>query len=221
MFFRTLLAALALAAPALAQPVAVPDCTVDVTVARDLKLDVVYRCRSAASLTFAPDDQEVAAEVSGYRFAKLEPVNGIVEARYRFDLANYARTANSTRTGIKRGDAVLAPIPGWLLEPRGFERLPVIDIRAQLPGDFGFVTGLPKVGDAWRLSGTRVGFAGYSAIGKFTLEEIAVPAPGSLRPGAPKQDGVLRLAMLDGFNGGTADLVDWVRRTAQAESNYW
>jgi hypothetical protein len=222
MFFRTLLATLVLAVPALAQPAAAPDCTVDVAVARDLKLDVVYRCRSAAALTFSPDDQEVAAEVSGYRFAKLEPVNGIVEARYRFDLANYARTANSTRAGIKRGDAVLAPIPGWLLEPRGFDHLPVIDIRPQMPEGFAFTSGLPKAGDAWRLSGTRVGFAGYSAIGKFTLEEIAVPAPGSLRPGAPKENGVLRLAMLDGFaKGGTADLVDWVRRTAQAEANYW
>jgi len=222
MFFRTLLAALALAAPASAQPVSVPDCTVDVAVAKDLKLDVVYRCRSATALTFEPDDQQIAAQVSGYRSTKVEPVSGIVEMRYRYDLAEYARTVNSPSAGIKCGDAVLSPIPGWLLEPRGFDRLPVIDIRAQLPDGFSFATGLPKVGDAWRLAGTRVGFAGYGAIGRFTLEEIAVPAPGSLRPGAPKQDGVLRLAMLDGFaKGGTADLVDWVRRTAQAESNYW
>jgi hypothetical protein len=222
MFFRTLLAALALAVPAWAQPIAVPDCTVDVTVGKDLKLDVVYRCRSTTALSFAPDDQEVAAHVSGSGGGKVEPVNGIVEARYRYDLADYARAVNSTREGIKHGDAVLAPIPGWLLEPRGFEHLPVIDIRAQLPEGFAFATGLPKVGDAWRLAGTRVGFAGYSAIGKFTLEEIAVPAPGSLRPGAPKEDGVLRLAILDGFaKGSTPDLVDWVRRTAQAESNYW
>jgi hypothetical protein len=222
MFLRTLLAATVLAVPAWAQPVAVPDCTVDVAVATTLKLDVVYRCRSTAALSFAPDDQEVAAHVSGYRFARVEPVNGLVEARYRYDLGEYARTVNSTREGIKRGDAVLAPIPGWLLEPRGFERLPVVDIRAQLPEGFAFATGLPKVGDAWRLAGTRVGFAGYSAIGKFALEEIAVPAPGSLRAGAPKQDGVLRLAVLDGFvKGSTPDLVDWVRRTAQAEANYW
>ena len=222
MFLRTLLAAMVLAVPALAQPVAVPDCTVDVSVASTLKLEVVYRCRSTTALSFAPDDQEVASHVSGYRFARVEPVNGLVEARYRYDLADYARTVNSTREGIKRGDAVLAPIPGWLLEPRGFERLPLIDIRVQLPEGFAFATGLPKVGDAWRLAGTRVGFAGYSAIGKFALEEIAVPAPGSLRPGAPRQDGVLRLAVLDGFaKGSTPDLVDWVRRTAQAAANYW
>ena len=104
---------------------------------------------------------------------------------------------------MKRGEAVLAPIPAWLLEPRGFERLPVIDIRAQLPEGFSFATGLPKVGDAWRLAGTRVGFAGYSAIGRFTLEEIAVPAPGALRAGATREDGVLRLAVLDGFATGT------------------
>ncbi len=38
----------------------------------------------------------------------------------------------------------------------------------------------------------------------------------------PKQDGVLRLAILDGFSKGSIpDLVDWARRTAQAEANYW
>ncbi len=222
MFLRAFLATVVLVLPAWAQPIAVPDCTVDVTVGKDLKLDIVYRCRSTTALTFAPDDQEVAAHVSGNGGGKVEPVNGIVEARYRSDLADYARAVNSPAAGVKRGEAVLAPIPGWLLEPRGFERLPVIDIRAQLPEGFSFATGLPKVGDAWRLAGTRVGFAGYSAIGRFALEEIAVPAPGSLRPGATKEDGVLRLAILDGFaQGSTPDLVDWVRRTAQAESNYW
>jgi hypothetical protein len=222
MFLRTLLAAMVLAVPAAAQPVAVPDCTVDVSVAATLKLEVVYRCRSTTALSFAPDDKEVAEHVSGYRFARVEPVNDLVEARYRYDLADYARSVNSTREGIKRGDAVLAPISGWLLEPRGFEHLPLIDIRVQLPEGLVFAAGLPKVGDAWRLAGTRVGFAGYSAIGKFTLEEIAVPAPGSLRPGAPRRDGALRLAILDGFaKGSTPDLVDWVRRTAQAEANYW
>ena len=70
MFLRTLLATMVLALPAWAQAVAVPDCTVDVTVAKDLKLDVVYRCRSTTALTFAPDDQEVAAHVSGNRGAR-------------------------------------------------------------------------------------------------------------------------------------------------------
>jgi hypothetical protein len=222
MFFRTLFATVMLAMPAWAQPVAAPDCTVDVTVGQNLKLEVVYRCRSATALTFEPDDQQVAAQVSGFAGGKVEPVSGLVEARYRYDLGAYASAVNSPAAGLQRGNAVLTPIPGWLLEPRGFERPPVIDIRAHLPEGFGFAAGLPKVGDAWRLAGTRVGFAGYSALGKFTLEEIAVPAPGSLRPGVPKQDGVLRLAILDGFSKGSiADLVDWVRRTAQAEANYW
>jgi hypothetical protein len=79
MFLRTFLATMALALPAWAEAVAVPDCTVDATVAKDLKLDVVYRCRSTVALTFAPDDQEVAAHVSGNR-GKVEPVNGIVQA---------------------------------------------------------------------------------------------------------------------------------------------
>ena len=79
MFLRTLLATMALALPAWAQAIAVPDCTVDLTVAKDLKLDVVYRCRAATALTFEPDDQQIAAQVSGYRNTKVEPVNGIVK----------------------------------------------------------------------------------------------------------------------------------------------
>ena len=109
MFLRAFLVTMVLALPAWAQVVVVPDCTVDVTVAKNLKLDVVYRCRSTTALTFAPDDQEVAAHVSGNR-GKIEPVNGIVEARYRFDLADYARAVNSPAAGVKRGEAVLAPI---------------------------------------------------------------------------------------------------------------
>jgi hypothetical protein len=78
------------------------------------------------------------------------------------------------------------------------------------------------VGDAWRLGDTWMRFAGYSALGRFTLSELAVPAPGSLRPGQAKLDGVLRVALLDGVPPeGRADLLDWVRLTAQAESNYW
>jgi hypothetical protein len=72
------------------------------------------------------------------------------------------------------------------------------------------------------LSGTVVRFAGYSALGKFTLQEFAVPMPGSLRPGQAKQDGILRVAILDGVPAeGRADLLEWVKRTAEAESNYW
>ena len=85
-----------------------------------------------------------------------------------------------------------------------------------------FAAGLPKVGDAWRLSGTAVRFAGYTALGRLAYREFAVPAPGSLRPGQPKADAVLRVAILDGVNdAGRADLFDWAERTAEAEANYW
>ena len=84
---------------------------------------------------------------------------------------------------IARGGGVYTLLEGWLLEPRGYKGAPVIDIRVKAADGLSFATGLPKVGDAWRLSGTVVRFAGYSALGKFTLENIAVPMPGSLRPG--------------------------------------
>jgi hypothetical protein len=49
-----------------------------------------------------------------------------------------------------------------------------------------------------------------------------VPAPGALRAGAARDEGVLRIAVLDGVSdGGRADLVDWVKRTVEAQSNYW
>ena len=88
-----------------------------------------------------------------------------------------------------------------------------------------FATGLPKVGDAWRLSGAPVLTAGYTALGRLAYRDLAVPAPGSLRPGqTPNQsraDAMLRVAILDGVSeSARADLFDWVERTAQAQSNY-
>src|ERR1700675_4942467 len=67
MVHRLFVAALAVAVgcgTALAQPVAAPDCTVEVEVsATGLQLDVLYRCRSATALTFRPDGERVAAKV--------------------------------------------------------------------------------------------------------------------------------------------------------------
>ena len=48
-------------APAFAQPVPVPDCTVDVTVHEQLTLDVVYRCRSSAAAHLRADGRADAA----------------------------------------------------------------------------------------------------------------------------------------------------------------
>lgn len=236
MLHRTLLALLMLSLPAWAQPVAVPECTVDGALsARDgLKLDLTYRCRASTPLVFQADGEKMAAKVVDFRDGagkrptpssngwRVEPVNGLVEAHYGFDLTGYARAVDSTSQAVQRGESVLSVLSGWLLEPRGFERTPTVDIRVVPAPGLSFAMGLPKVGDAWRLSGTRVSFAGYSALGRFDLREIAVPAPGSLRPGAARQEGVLRLATLDGFTeAGRADLVDWVTRTAEAEANYW
>ena len=198
-----------------------PDCTVDVTVAEALKLDVVYRCRSTQALTFEPDDQELprtSRAIAAPGRAGQRHGRGALPLRPRRLCARRQLAAE----GIQRGEAVLAPIPGLAARAA---RLPApADDRhpRSTPDGFVFATGLPKVGDAWRLAGTRVRFAGYTAIGRFKLHELAVPAPGSLRAGAAKEDGVLRLAMLDGFaEASTPDLVDWVQRTAQAEANYW
>jgi hypothetical protein len=198
-----------LALPAWAQSVAAPDCTADVEVARDLKLDIHYRCRSAAAITFT-------------HAGRVEPANGLVEAYYRFDLATHARSVDSTREIVMRGEGVLAVLSSWLDEPQGYQRAPIIDIRVRTAPGHTFASGLPRVGDAWRLAGIGVRFAGYTVFGHVSLTEVAVPAPGSLRAGAAKQDGVLHLAILDGASDtARADLVDWVRRTAEAESNYW
>jgi hypothetical protein len=234
MFIRSFLVVMAVSLPALAQPAVAPDCTVDVDVAAGPKLDVTYRCRSTGPVTFTADDETVAAHVQDVRDSAgskvnvsgdgwvVRPVNGLAEVRYRYDLAAYARAVNSTSSAVLRGGSVLSGLSGWLLETQGLGNTPIIDIRAQTAEGLSFATGMPKVGDAWRLANTTVSYAGYTAIGKISLQEIAVPAPGSLRPGQPKKDGVLRLAILDGISeGGRADLTDWVRRTVEAESNYW
>ena len=221
MFRRTIIAALLAASPALAQPVAVPDCTVDGVLADGdgLKLDVTYRCRASVPLSFQPTEDRAAQYVSDL---KVEQRDGVAEAHYRFDLSGFARAVDSTSVAVLRGNGVLATLGGWLLEPRGYDRVPIIDIRMTTGPGLVFAAGLPKVGDAWRLSGTAVRFAGYTALGRLAYREFAVPAPGSLRPGQPKADAVLRVAILDGVNdAGRADLFDWAERTAEAEANYW
>lgn len=215
MNLRLFLLLAVLALPAAAQPIAAPDCTVDADLAGDLKLQVRFHCRSTGPISFVPESERMSAHVSG-----LTVANG--EARYQFDLRAYARAVDSPTAAVLRGEGVLATLSSWLLQPRGYDRTPVIDIRVRTADGLGFAAGLPKAGDAWRLAGTSVGFAGYNALGRLSFTDIVVPAPGSLRAGVARQDGVLRLAILDGITGVSHDdLVDWVRRTAEAESNYW
>ena len=203
----------------MAQPVAVPDCTVEATLASTLEADIAYRCRSAATLALHPADERARPFVSGL---KVDAANGLTEAHYQFDIAGYARAVDSTSVAVLRGRSALLSLGGWLLEPRGYDRVPVIDIRVATRPGMLFATGLPRIGDAFRLAGTPLRFAGYSAIGDFSYRELAVPAPGSLRDGHQPQRGVLRVAILEGINeSGVADLGDWIARTAEAEANYW
>ena len=225
MFRRAFIAALLAATPSLAQPlaqpVAVPDCTVDGRLADSggLKLDITYRCRATQPLSFRSVEDRASSYVQDL---KLEQRDGVAEARYRFDLSGFARAVDSTSLAVQRGNGVLAILGSWLLEPQGYDRVPTIDIRMTTSPGLVFAAGLPKVGDAWRLSGAPVVAAGYTALGRLTYRELAVPAPGSLRPGEPKADAMLRVAILDGVSeSARADLFDWVERTAQAQSNYW
>ncbi len=221
MFRRTLMAALLATAPAFAQPIAVPDCTVDGALSDSggLKLDITYRCRASGPIAFEPTEDRAAQYVSDL---KVNQANGVAEAHYRFDLSAFAGAVDSTSVAVMRGNGALSVLGGWLLEPRGYDRVPIIDIRMATGPGLVFAAGLPKVGDAWRLAGTSVRFAGYTALGHLTYRELAVPLPGSLRPGQPRANGVLRVALLDGISeAGRAELFDWVERTAEAESNYW
>jgi len=225
MFRRAFIAALLAATPSLAQPlaqpVAVPDCTVDGRLADSggLKLDITYRCRATQPLSFRSVEDRASSYVQDL---KLEQRDGVAEARYRFDLSGFARAVDSTSLAVQRGNGVLAILGSWLLEPQGYDRVPTIDIRMTTSPGLVFAAGLPKVGDAWRLSGAPVVAAGYTALGRLTYRELAVPAPGSLRPGELKADAMLRVAILDGVSeSARADLFDWVERTGQAQSNYW
>jgi hypothetical protein len=227
MLLRSLLVLLLGIAPAFAQPLQVPDCTADVVVSEQLALDVVYRCRAGQPLSFEPMGERPVPYLRDAPSGRIDPVNGLVEARYRFDLSGFARATNSPAEGIQRGRGVLAPLGAWLLEPRGYQKMPVIDIRVRTPAGMIFASGLPRAGDAWRLANATVRFAGYTAIGKVELHELAVPAVGSLRAsqqnsGQPSRQGVLRLVLLEGFAEATRPMiVDWVKRTVEAESNYW
>src|ERR1700761_4791097 len=80
---------------ALAQPVPTPDCTADITVHEQLSLDIVYRCRSTQPLSFEPVGDRTAQYTGDAPRGRLDPVNGLVEAHYRFDLSGFARSINS------------------------------------------------------------------------------------------------------------------------------
>ncbi|MDI1284008.1 MAG: hypothetical protein PSV46_06415, partial [Reyranella sp.] len=111
MFLRTLVVALLVlvSASALAQPVPAPDCTVDGTLTESggLKLDIVYRCRSTEALTFQADGDLMVSKVLSFRDGagtaqpiapggwRVEPVKGVVEAHYAFDLGGYAGAVDS------------------------------------------------------------------------------------------------------------------------------
>jgi hypothetical protein len=235
MLLRSVIAALLLLMPG--GPAFAEYCTADVQVSESdgLKLDVRYLCHSDHALTFTADGDRMARRVGDFRAGNgdsptpsnnvwtVEPVRGVVEARYRFDLTAYARSVDSTSSAVQRGDSVLVLLSGWLLEPRGFGINPKIDIRVRTAPGLRFAAGLRRTGDVWSLQGrTNVRFAGFTAFGKFHHEEIAVPAPGALRAGARHRLSTFDLAILDGF--GEADrpaLVEWVKRTVEAGTNYW
>ena len=137
---------LPVAPPAFAQPTVAPDCTadVDLTADRGLTVAVDYRCRSTSPVTFSAASDAAAGHVmtltdgagrsiqrSGAAW-RAEPANGAVELRYRLDLMAYAKDLNMPTEAIARGGGVLTLLEGWLLEPRGLSRLPVIDIRVKV-----------------------------------------------------------------------------------------
>ena len=202
MFLRTLtaslLALMSAVLPASAQLVPAPDCTVDGTLfdADGLKLDIVYRCRSSTALDFHADGDRIAGKVMSFRDGgghallpsantwRVESLGGLVEAHYRYDLTGYARAVDQTSVAVQRGGGVLAILSSWLLEPRGYQRAPTIDIRMITASGLVFAAGLPRVGDAWRLTGTTVRFAGYSALGRLSAGRWELrPAPPPEGPG--------------------------------------
>lgn len=233
MFARAFLVLLLLSASAHAQA---QDCTADVAVSEQngLKLEVAYRCKSERALAFTADGDRMARRVldlvdgrgesptPGNNAWTVEPSGGVVAARYRFDLTAHARSVESTSSAVQRGDGALVLLSGWLLEPRGFGFNPTIDIRVRTAPGLSFGAGLPRVGDAWRLSGLNVRFAGYTAIGKLHYEEIAVPAPGSLRAGARHENGVLRVAIVGGLaNYELGKTLEWIKATAAIQADFW
>jgi hypothetical protein len=226
MFFRSVIAALLFSTSVVPFDARGQDCTVDAELKQQdgLKLEVAYRCKSATAISFTADGERMARRVLSFTAGKeehptpsnnawrVDSQNGTVQARYRFDLTGYARSVDQTSSALQRGDGVLVLLSGWLLEPRGTGASPAIDIRVTTPSGLVFSSGLPKVGDVWRLvAGTNVRFAGYTVFGKLHHEEIAAPG-----------NSTVRLAILDGLGeSDRAMVVEWVRRTAEIESNYW
>jgi hypothetical protein len=217
------------------------DCRADVTLsaAPSLHVDVVYRCRSDAPVAFRVANaaaRGLVADVRDRRGNAVAPQEGQqwqvpadggeAVLAYRIDIGALGRTADSIPVAVSRGRASLALLGTWLLQPQLETRdWPSIDIVPRAgPAELRLATGLPRHGEAWRLAGTSVAFAGYTALGEIGLHEIVVTRPGSLAPGARPATASepLRLAILPGdWMLPAAELVTWVQRTAETQANFW
>jgi len=75
---------------------------------------------------------------------KVNQANGVAEAHYRFDLSLLPAAVDSTSVAVMRGNGALSVLGGWLLEPRGYDRVPIIDIRMATGPGLVFAAACPR-----------------------------------------------------------------------------
>ena len=190
-------------------------------------LDVVYRCRATPAALVraggrAHDALPRATSPGGRDRSGERPGRGALSLRSRRALR---APSNSPSEGIQRGKGVLAPLGAWLLEPRGYQTRPDHrHPRAHAGRAWSSPAACRKVGDAWRLAGATVRFAGYTAIGSSSCTSCRCRRSAACGPRGQAR----RRRPCCGWRCSTASaratrpaIVDWVKRTAEAEANYW
>jgi len=140
------------------------------------------------------------------------PAGGPLHVRYRFLLAEAARSVHRIYTAFEQEGAFLAPPSTWLVRPASHPGGGRYRLRVTTPPGLEFVTGLLRAGDGdgYEASFDSLGEAPYSGFGRFRRFETPV---GGAR---------LELAVAPGVLGlGDDALRSWLEASGRAVSGYF
>jgi hypothetical protein len=131
---------------------------------------------------------------------------------YRIDLDAVARASDTADLALRRGSAVIAPVSTFLLHPLPLDVGTEVELFVTTPSGRGFVTGLERAGDHYRLEAHEIPVATYAVFGRFATRRLRVGSSGA----------ELELALLGEELSAAADrLAEWARVRAEAVAAFY
>lgn len=133
---------------------------------------------------------------------------------YRVELDAMAAKEKDFDVALRSGRSLIAPVSSYLLYPLPLDVGTPVSVFVDAPQELGYVTGLRKASDHYRLDANEIPVATYSAFGAVATRHLPIPS-------APA-DAALELVILDGKLALTPDtLADWVSSRAQAVADFY